>query len=120
MHTSPEVALRNELWTRGYRYSLHRKISGTRRTIDIALVKHRVAVFVDGCFWHSCPKHGSIPKNNRQWWTTKLARNRERDRDTDRILRSQGWRVVRIWEHESPTTAANRVERVILRRRSSD
>ena len=118
--TSPEVALRKELWRRGYRYSLHRQIKGTRRTIDIALVRHRMALFTDGCFWHYCPKHCSIPKNNSRWWTEKLARNIERDRETDRILKSQGWKVIRVWEHENVTTAANRVERAILSRSTID
>ena len=109
--TKPEVALRKELWSRGFRYSLHRPIPGTRRTIDIALVRHRVAVFVDGCFWHSCPRHGTIPRNNSVWWREKLARNMRRDHETTRILRSQGWKVVRIWEHEKTSSAARRVER---------
>ena len=83
-------------------------------------MRHRIAVFVDGCFWHSCPKHRSIPSNNREWWSEKLASNVERDRETDRILKSQGWKVIRVWEHENVTTAANRVERAILTRSTID
>jgi DNA mismatch endonuclease (patch repair protein) len=116
-NTSPEIAIRRELWARGFRFSLHRPIPGTRRTIDIALVRHRVAVFVNGCFWHSCPRHGTTPRNNSHWWREKLARNVERDRETDRILRSQGWRVVRVWEHETPRSAGNRVTKVVLKKR---
>lgn len=117
--TGPEVALRKELWSRGFRYSLHRPIRGTRRTIDIALVKHRVAVFVDGCFWHGCPKHGSTPTNNAEWWIRKLEANRRRDVDTNRILKSQGWTVVRVWEHETVKTAANRIQRAVSKLRRS-
>ncbi len=116
--TRPEVALRKELWSQGHRYSLHRPIPGTRRTIDIALVKHRVAIFVDGCFWHGCPKHGSTPSNNAEWWIRKLEANRRRDVDTNHILKSQGWTVVRVWEHEAVKTAANRVRRAVDKRRS--
>jgi DNA mismatch endonuclease (patch repair protein) len=68
-----------------------------------------VAVFVDGCFWHSCPVHGSKPKANAAWWEEKLARNLQRDRDTDVRLAAEGWRVVRVWEHERPADAVPRI-----------
>jgi DNA mismatch endonuclease (patch repair protein) len=70
-------------------------------------------VFVDGCFWHGCPEHGTWPKRNDVWWAAKLRRNVERDRDTDSRLRAAGWKVVRIWEHEVPELAADRVEVLI-------
>lgn len=111
--TRPEQALRRELWRRGFRYSLQRPIPQSRRTIDIALVRYRVAVFVDGCFWHRCPTHGSTPKNNIEWWTHKLESNRRRDLETNQILKSQGWKVVRVWEHETANSAADRIERVV-------
>ena len=114
--TRPETLLRKELWSRGFRYSLHRPIPGTRRTIDIALVRYEVAVFVDGCFWHGCPKHGSIPSNNAEWWARKFGANRRRDADTNRRLRSEGWTVVRVWEHESVCAAANKVQRAVERK----
>jgi len=72
--------------------------------------RKRVAVYVDGCFWHSCPQHATSPKNNAQWWADKLAANVVRDRDTDTRLAAAGWRVVRIWEHENPAEAADRVQ----------
>lgn len=72
--------------------------------------KRKVAVYVDGCFWHSCPVHATKPRNNAQWWADKLAANVARDRDTDEKLLAEGWRVVRIWEHEDPAVAADRVE----------
>jgi DNA mismatch endonuclease (patch repair protein) len=75
----------------------------------------KVAVFVDGCFWHGCPEHGTLPKSNADWWATKLARNVERDADTDRLLADAGWTVIRVWEHEDPQDAGNRVRRAVLR-----
>jgi DNA mismatch endonuclease (patch repair protein) len=69
----------------------------------------RVAVFVDGCFWHGCPEHGRRPHHNAAWWDAKFERNRRRDRDTDGQLESRGWAVVRVWEHEPPENAAERV-----------
>lgn len=80
-----------------------------RRTIDVAFTKVRVAVFVDGCFWHGCPEHGTKPRSNSEWWRTKLAANRARDDDTDRLMEELGWTVVRIWEHEAVEIAADRV-----------
>ncbi|WP_251149780.1 very short patch repair endonuclease [Cellulosimicrobium sp. Marseille-Q4280] len=112
--TAPELALRRELHARGLRYRVAFPVPGQkRRTIDIAFTRARVAVFVDGCFWHGCPVHGTSPRANGQWWKAKLAANRARDEDTDRVLRSVGWRTVRVWEHESPMEAAGRVEREV-------
>lgn len=76
----------------------------------------RVAVFIDGCYWHGCPEHGSIPRSNTEWWIDKLERNRARDRDTDDRLRSQGWSSLRFWEHESPEVVADVIERTVRRR----
>lgn len=116
--TAPELALRRALWRRGLRYRVDRKvIPGFRRRADIAFIGPRVAVFVDGCFWHRCPIHGSAPKSNREWWEEKLSRNVARDRDTDARLEENGWYVVRIWEHEPIEGAALRVERVVRSRR---
>jgi DNA mismatch endonuclease (patch repair protein) len=75
--------------------------------------KARVAVFVDGCFWHSCPEHGNLPRANREWWRTKLEINVARDRRNDRDLADAGWHVVRVWEHEPVVSAADRVCRVL-------
>lgn len=99
--TAPELALRRALHADGYRFRVVHPVPGNRRrSIDIAFTRARVAVFVDGCFWHGCPVHGTQPRANSEWWTTKLAANRERDVDTDRLLREAGWQVVRVWEHE--------------------
>ncbi|MFM1725155.1 MULTISPECIES: very short patch repair endonuclease [Rhodococcus] len=109
--TAPEVALRRELHRRGARFFVDRPpLRGLRRRADLVFPRKRVAVYVDGCFWHSCPQHATSPKNNAQWWADKLAANVVRDRDTDTRLAAAGWRVVRIWEHENPAEAADRVQ----------
>lgn len=112
--TQPELALRSELHRRGFRFRVDRApVQGLRSRADVVFGPARVAVYVDGCFWHSCPEHGTRPKANAEWWERKLARNRERDRETDRVLREHGWEVVRIWEHENPSKAADQVEAAI-------
>ncbi|WP_067718427.1 very short patch repair endonuclease [Nocardia yamanashiensis] len=108
--TKPELALRRELHRRGKRFFVDRApIPGMRRRADIVFPRRKVAVYVDGCFWHSCPEHATFPKNNAEWWAAKLAGNVARDRDTDARLIAAGWTVVRIWEHERPDTAADLV-----------
>ncbi|TQL70286.1 T/G mismatch-specific endonuclease [Nocardioides albertanoniae] len=114
--TDAELALRRELYRRGRRYRVTYPIPGQRRrTIDVAFTKARLAVFVDGCFWHGCPEHGTKPRSNSEWWLTKLAANKARDEDTDLLLGQIGWTVIRIWEHESPDSAANRIDAVLNR-----
>lgn len=99
--TACEMALRRELHSRGFRYRVGYPVPGMpRRTIDIAFTKAQVAVFVHGCFWHSCPEHGSQPAANQAWWLQKLERNRQRDQETRQHLLSLGWRVVTVWEHD--------------------
>ena len=115
--TAAELALRQELHSRGLRYRVDAPVIGKRRRVDILFVRARVAVFVDGCFWHSCPEHKTIPKSNRQWWEAKLAKNVERDRLSDAALSDAGYLVLRFWEHESPVVAANRIEDVLRKRR---
>lgn len=108
--TAPELALRRELHRRGLRYFVDRApIRGQRRRADVVFPRLRVAVYVDGCFWHSCPQHATYPKNNAEWWADKLAANVARDRATDDALAAAGWQVIRIWEHEDPVAAAGRV-----------
>ncbi len=112
--TNAEIVLRRALHAKGLRFRLDRALLvGLRRRVDIVFSTARVAVFVDGCFWHSCPVHKSIPKSNTEWWVAKLKANWARDRDTDRRLASDGWLVMRIWEHEKPDTAAARVVRAV-------
>ncbi|MGU3502598.1 very short patch repair endonuclease [Mycobacterium sp. C31M] len=115
--TSIEVALRSRLHAAGLRYRLHeRPLPGLRREADIVFRRAKVAVFVDGCFWHGCPTHSSKPKRNNDFWRTKIQRNSERDHATDQALRDAGWLPVRVWEHESVEEAAASVQKVIEKR----
>jgi DNA mismatch endonuclease, patch repair protein len=108
--TGPEMLIRKELHRRGLRFRINlRELPGRP---DIVFTAARIAVFVDGCFWHSCPDHGLFPKNNRDWWREKLDRNVERDRQKDAQLEQMGWTVVHVWEHEQPSSAADAIERV--------
>ncbi len=108
--TAAELALRSELHRRGRRFYVNRRVLGDRRSVDLAFPRLRVAVFVDGCFWHVCPQHSAPPRVNTGYWLPKLAGNAERDRRTDADLSAAGWTVVRVWEHESVTAAVSRVE----------
>jgi DNA mismatch endonuclease (patch repair protein) len=108
--TGPEVAVRSALHRLGLRYRVHaRPISGIRRDADVVFRRVRVAVFVDGCFWHGCPDHASWPKANSSWWRDKIEKNRARDRDTDARLAEAGWLAIRVWEHEPSEEAAERI-----------
>jgi DNA mismatch endonuclease (patch repair protein) len=112
--TAPELALRRLLHARGRRFFVDRRISErTRARPDLVFPRARVAVFVDGCFWHLCEEHTHLPKANAELWRTKLLANRQRDAWHDAVLRSEGWRVVRVWEHEEPAIAADAVERAL-------
>src|SRR5438046_1780836 len=97
--TAPELALRTVLHRAGYRYRLNSG-SDLPGTPDLVLRRFSLAIFVDGCFWHGCRQHGSVPKTNTHFWTAKILRNQERDKEVDRSLKSLGWKVCRVWEHE--------------------
>jgi DNA mismatch endonuclease (patch repair protein) len=119
-HTAPERALRSELHRRGLRFRVQRPLAfDRRRKADIAFPGARVAVFVDGCFWHSCPEHATQPKANEAFWSEKLRRNRERDAETNARLGDDGWHVIRVWEHEDPVTAADRIAAAVRVRSSA-
>lgn len=112
--TAAEVALRRSLHSQGLRYRVNRPIlPGLRRRADVVFPTLRVAVFIDGCFWHCCPIHRTFPKANAEWWAQKLKANRKRDADTDRRLRKAGWLVERVWEHEVPAKAAVRIVELV-------
>ncbi|QRP51321.1 very short patch repair endonuclease [Amycolatopsis sp. FDAARGOS 1241] len=116
--TGIEIALRKILHAAGFRYRVHRRpVKGVRREADLVFGPARVAVFVDGCFWHGCPDHASWPKNNADFWRTKIETNRRRDADTDTRLADEGWLSVRIWEHETVADAAARVIKAVNERR---
>lgn len=109
--TKPELALRRELHRRGRRYFVDRApLPGMRRRADLLFPRQKIAVYVDGCFWHGCPAHGTIPKSNTAWWRAKLEANQARDRDTDQRLHSAGWTSVRVWEHLPSEQGADIVE----------
>ncbi|WP_189775183.1 very short patch repair endonuclease [Streptomyces tauricus] len=114
--TAPEVAVRKLLHAAGHRYRLNVRVPGmSRRTIDIAFTRSKVAVFMDGCFWHGCPQHATQPRANAEWWREKLDRNMARDAETTRHLVASGWTVLRFWEHEVPGDVAERVAAVAKR-----
>ncbi len=116
--TNVEVTLRSALHHMGLRYRVHRRpLPKVRREADIVFGPAKVAVFVDGCFWHGCPIHATWPKNNNQFWRDKIEGNQRRDRDTDRKLSDAGWLAVRVWEHEDPTQAAERIAVAVATRR---
>lgn len=112
--TSPEIALRSELHRRGLRYWVDRPpIVRLRRRADVLFPRARLAVYVDGCFFHGCPEHATWPRHNAEFWREKIETNRRRDRDTDRRLAEAGWKVLRAWEHEDPVEVADRIERIV-------
>ena len=115
--TAAELRVRRELHKLGLRYFVNRSVVKTmRRRADIVFVGAKVAVFIDGCFWHSCPTHATKPKANADWWAAKLATNGSRDRDTDYQLRQLAWLPVHVWEHEPPVKAARRIAGIVRRR----
>jgi len=106
-NTSPELAIRSQIHKLGLRFLVHtRPITQSLAKPDIVFKKSRVAVYVDGCFWHACPNHATWPKTNRTWWKKKILGNIERDRRHDAELSAEGWTIVWIWEHEKPEIAA--------------
>lgn len=116
--TKPELALRSILHARGLRYRVNFKpLAGHRHTADVVFTRARVAVFVDGCWWHQCPEHYAQPKSNTDYWLPKIERNVARDEKVDRLLAEAGWTVVRAWEHEDPVKVADQVERLVRERR---
>lgn len=108
--TKPELRIRSAVHALGMRYYVNtRPLPNFRRTADLVFTRARIAVFVDGCFWHGCPEHHSVAKTNANYWARKVRENRLRDADTDRVLSEAGWVVVRIWEHEPVESAAKRI-----------
>lgn len=114
--TGAEIALRRELFARGLRYRVNFEIlRKPRRTADVVFPGKKIAVFVDGCFWHGCPLHATWPKQNARFWQQKIDANRVRDADTTERLRSMGWTVLRVWEHEPAALAADIIEELVRR-----
>ena len=122
--TKPELAVRSAVHRRGIRFRVSaRPLPELARTADLVLRKTRIAVFVDGCYWHGCPEHHTQPATNSEYWAAKIARNVERDADTTDRLQAAGWTVLRFWEHEDPESVADRVQekvQAVLQSREPD
>jgi DNA mismatch endonuclease (patch repair protein) len=116
--TAPEKAVRSALFRKGLRYRIDsRPLPEMNRRADILFRKEKIAIFVDGCFWHGCPIHGTFAKANAEFWRNKIEQNKVRDIDTNKRLIKSGWTVIRIWEHEDPTIAAQMVYELVLQHR---
>lgn len=114
--TVPEKALRTELYKKGLRYRVDtRPIKELNRRADIVFRSTKVAIFVDGCFWHGCPIHGTQAKANAEFWKNKIKRNQERDAETNQLLKKAGWKVIRVWEHENPEKAGEKIQKIVLK-----
>jgi DNA mismatch endonuclease (patch repair protein) len=111
--TKPEMAVRSALHKRGLRFRKDMGIRAGRLLVhpDVVFTRSKVAVFVDGCFWHCCSLHGTTPKSNIEYWSPKLAANKDRDRRVNKELQTHGWRVIRCWEHDDPEDVADQIER---------
>ncbi len=119
-NTAPESAVRAALYALGLRYRVQVPVlQKPRRVADVAFLGPRVAVFVDGCFWHGCPLHATWPKKNAAFWRSKIEANQARDADTDARLRDAGWEVARLWAHERPDEAASRIDGLVRARRKT-
>ncbi|MFC8618971.1 very short patch repair endonuclease [Micromonospora purpureochromogenes] len=115
--TRPELALRRAVHRLGLRYRVsYRPLPQLRRTADLVFTRQRVAVFLDGCYWHGCPDHHRPARTNDAFWRDKISANRDRDAETDRLLIEAGWVVVRVWEHEDGAAAAERVRAAVAAR----
>ena len=110
--TDAERAIRSALFRRGLRFRVNQKLL-PRKTIDIVFPRARVAVLVDGCFWHACPTHATWPKANAEWWRNKIEENRRRDLATNEALIAAGWTVIRVWEHVAPEVAAATIAAIV-------
>ncbi|WP_344935133.1 very short patch repair endonuclease [Sphaerisporangium flaviroseum] len=119
--TKPELALRSAVHALGLRYRVSvRPLPEVRRTADLVFTKAKLAVFLDGCFWHGCPDHHTKSATNAAYWAEKIVRNRERDAETDRKLTEAGWQIMRVWEHENPKEAAVHIAEQVQSIRQKD
>jgi DNA mismatch endonuclease, patch repair protein len=119
--TRPEIRIRHAVHALGLRYRVGiRPVPVLRRTADLVFTRAKVAVFVDGCYWHGCPTHHRPSRLNADFWASKIAKNRERDAETDARLVEAGWTVLRIWEHEDPDIGARRVQAAVAAARLVD
>lgn len=118
--TKAELAVRRLVHAQGLRYRVNaRPESDLRRTADLLFARIRVAVFIDGCYWHGCPEHFTVPATNLDYWSGKIGRNRARDLETTALLEDRGWLVLRFWEHEAPASVAEKVSQAVRARRAA-
>ena len=116
-NTAPEIALRSLIYHQGFHYRIDaRPLKEFNRRADIVFRSAKVAIFVDGCFWHGCPIHATQAKSNAEFWSFKIKQNRERDVDTTKHLEKAGWKVIRVWEHENPVKASEKICGIIKKR----
>ena len=112
--TLPELRVRRAVHASGLRYRVStRPVADLRISADMVFRRSRVAVFIDGCFWHGCPEHSSTPRTNVEYWAAKIAANRDRDARAGRLLAAAGWTVVRVWEHEDPRHGVARIRNAV-------
>jgi DNA mismatch endonuclease, patch repair protein len=119
--TRPELAVRRRLHALGLRYRVNHLLTLPELKVrpDVVFLRVRVAVFVDGCFWHGCPAHGTKPRSNATYWYSKILRNQERDQRIDAVLRANGWQVIRAWEHEDPNAVSKMIAYAVEAKRSA-
>ena len=119
--TEAELEVRRILYRKGLRYRVdYPVLKKPLRRGDIIFIGPKVAVFIDGCFWHGCPKHGTQSKSNVSFWKEKIKTNKERDKDTNKRLRKIGWKVIRAWEHEDPIKVAQQIEKEVHARKRNE
>lgn len=117
--TAPEITLRSELHKTGLRYRVDvRPVKEINRRADIVFRSVKVAIFVDGCFWHGCPKHGTQAKANAEFWQNKIKRNQARDAETNQLLKRAGWKVIRVWEHENTKKVSEKIQKIVMERKA--
>ncbi len=109
-NTKPEIQLRKEIWKRGIRYRINYPIFGKP---DLAFPNRKLAVFVDGCFWHKCPIHQRLPNTNKSYWQAKIEKNWTRDRVQEKKLKKKGWKILRFWEHDIKSNTNKCTEKII-------
>ena len=107
--TTPEIAVRKLIWKKGYRYRIGHGLMGKP---DMVFPFYGIAVFIDGCFWHGCPKHCRMPSSNVSYWKQKIYGNKKRDKKINRQLKKEGWKVIRIWEHDIKKGSEKSVKRI--------
>lgn len=113
-----ETEFRKELWRAGFRYG--KNSSKYFGKPDLILPKYKTAIFIDSCFWHGCEKHGSVPKTRKKFWKDKIERNKERDKEVNKYYKKEGWRILRVWEHDLKRNHENVIKKLIAFKKKVD